>query len=283
MIPGRPSATALIVALSVARRGAAAGLPDTSLRIAARALDAAGRHWRWLGRLARHRSGRALLDLVERIALPGLAAHHCARKRWLLDRLRAMPPAGDLLWPAVGFDGTGASLAESHPRLRVREYDHPDTLRLRARIADTHARVSCTPIDLPDGIADLRAQGLDEGIDEGVAATLVAEGVAMYLPPRPLLRALRTLARWPVPPRLLLTALAPISTQGRGFSADSGLVRRWLSAHGEPFLWRCAPERLERLLQRHGYAIDARWNGAGYGEYALDARHARTPPFTTSA
>lgn len=270
MIPGRPSATALIVALSVARRGAAAGLPETSLQMAARALDAAGGHWRGLGRLARHRFGRTLLDLVEGIALPGLAAHHCARKRWLLDRLRALPPAGDLLWPAVGFDGTGASLADTDPRLRVREYDHPDTLRLRARIAGTQARVSCAPIDLPDGIADLRAQGLDH-----LATTLIAEGVAMYLPPRPLLRALRMIARWPVPPRLLLTALAPVTAQGRGFSADSGLVRRWLSAHGESFLWRCAPERLERLLQRHGYAIEARWDGAGYGEYALDARHAR--------
>ncbi len=271
MIPGRPSATALIVALSVARRGAAAGLPDTSLRIATRALDAAGGHWRWLGRLARYRFGRAVLDLVERIALPGLAAHHCARKRWLLDRLRATPPAGELLWPAVGFDGTGASLAEADPRWRVREYDHPDTLRLRACIAGTQASVSRAPIELPGSIADLRTHGLDDR----VAATLVAEGVAMYLPPRPLLRALRTLARWPAPPRLLLTALAPITTQGRGFSADSGLVRRWLSAHGEPFLWRCAPARLERLLQRHGYAIEARWEGDGYGEYALDARHVR--------
>ncbi|MBL8262245.1 MAG: class I SAM-dependent methyltransferase [Xanthomonadaceae bacterium] len=278
MIPGRPSATALIVALSVARRGAAAGLPDTSLRIATRALDAAGGHWRWLGRLARHRFGRALLDLVERIALPGLAAHHCARKRWLLDRLRATAPAGELLWPAVGFDGTGASLSETDPRWRVREYDHPDTLRLRAGIVGTHARLSRAPIELPDGIAYLR----EHGLDDRHAATLVAEGVAMYLPPRPLLRALRTLARWPAPPRLLLTALAPIAAQGRGFSADSGLVRRWLSAHGEPFLWRCPPPRLERLLQRHGYAIAARWEGDGYGEYAIDARHARAA-FTAGA
>lgn len=271
MIPGRPSATALIVALSVARRGAGAGLPDTSLRIAARALDAAGGHWRWLGRLARHRFGRALLDLVERIALPGLAVHHCTRKRWLLDRLRATAPAGDLLWPAVGFDGTGASLSEADPRWRVREYDHPDTLRLRAGIVGTHARLSRAPIELPDGIVHLR----EHGLDDRVAAVLVAEGVAMYLPPRPLLRALRTIARWPMPPRLLLTALAPITAQGRGFSTDSGLVRRWLSAHGEPFLWRCPPARLERLLQRHGYAIAARWEGGGYGEYAIDACHAR--------
>lgn len=265
MIPGRPSATALIVALSVARRGAAAGLPEASLRIAAAALAAAGGGWRLLGRLARHRGGLVLLDAIERIALPGLAAHHCARKHWILGRLRALPPEGDLFWPAIGFDGSALVLCDAVPQLRVHEFDHPDTLRLRARIAGVAPNLSRGTLHLPDEL-----HRLSDRRDGGTSA-LVAEGVAMYLPPRPLLRALRMLARWPDPPRLLFTALASTDVQGRGFAADSGVVRRWLSSRGEPFQWRCARDRVERLLQRHGYRIASAWDGDGYGEYALDA------------
>ena len=271
MIAGRPSATALMVALSVVRRGRAFALPDASLRIAAHALDAAGGGWRLLAGLARHRVGSALLDAIERLALPGLATHHCRRKQWLLQRLRRLAPGTRLFWPAVGFDGTGHALhAEaSHPDrhdLRLHEFDHPDTLRLRECIVGNTPGVSRSALRLPDDGGVL----LDLCAASGTSC-LVVEGLAMYLPARPLLRLLRALAALPSPPRLLFTALAPTHRDGAGFAAENGIVRRWLARQREPFLWRCPQARMLGLLRRLGYRIDADWDGAGYGEYAIDA------------
>lgn len=266
MIAGRPSATALIVALSVVRRGRAFALPDASLRIAARALDAAGGGWRLLAGLARHRVGSALLDAIERLVLPGLATHHCRRKQWLLQRLRTLAPGTRLLWPAVGFDGTGLALRATIHDLQLHELDHPDTLRLRERIVGVTPGVSRSALRLPDDGGVL----LDLCAASGTSC-LVVEGLAMYLPARALLRLLRALAALPSPPRLLFTALAPTHPDGAGFAAENGIARRWLSRQREPFLWRCPQTRMHALLRSLGYRIDADWDGAGYGEYAIDA------------
>lgn len=267
MIAGRPSATALMVALSIVRRGRAFALPDASLRIAARALDAAGGGWRLLAGLARHRVGSALLDAIERLALPDLATHHCRRKQWLLQRLRTLAPGTWLLWPAVGFDGTGLALRFGIHDLRLQEFDHPDTLRLRERIVGDTPGVARSALHLPDDGGAL----LDLCAASTAPCLIVVEGLTMYLPARPLLRLLRALAALPSPPRLLFTALAPTHAEGAGFAAENGFVRRWLARQREPFLWRCPQARLHALLRRLCYRIDAAWDGAGYGEYAIDA------------
>lgn len=273
MIAGKPSATALMVALSVLRRGRAFGLPDLSLRIAARALGASGGGWRLLARLARGNVGAAVLDAIEALALPGLAAHHCRRKQWLLQRLQRLAPETCLLWPAVGFDGTGLALRADRDDLRLHEFDHPDSLHLRERIVGTAPGVSRSALRLPDDggvLLDLCAASH--------APCVVVEGLAMYLPACPLLRLLRAMAALPSPPRLLFTALTPTHAKGSGFASENGITRRWLSRQREPFLWRCSQTRLQAVLRRLGYRIDASWDGAGYGEYAIDATPRRLTP-----
>ncbi len=284
MIAGRPSATALLVALSVLRCGAQHGLPETSVAIADAALRHAGGVWPWLARFARTTPGRQCLDAIERIALPGLATHHCRRKRWLIERLRMLPSDARLLWLGVGFDALGLTLCRERPLRQLIELDHPDSLRLRMRVLEDvelqrdfdltrstdAARASLT---LPDDRARLVA--LCAQVDahrRGVArpTTLVVEGVTMYLPARGLVRLLRQLAALPAPPRLLFTALAPTQQNGHGFAADHAGTRRWLARRGEPFLWRCTPLRMHALLRRHGYAVSATWDNDGFGEYAID-------------
>ncbi len=300
MIAGRPSATALLVALSVVRCGAQFGLPDASLSIADAALRYAGGAWPWLARCARTVLGRRCLNAIERLVLPGLAAHHCIRKHWLIERLRMLPSDARLLWLGVGFDGAGLALCRERPLRQLIELDHPDSLRLRARAledsafvdsafedsafedsalqheVDTaeRAHVARAALTLPDDRARLIALCAQANARRnGVArpTTLVVEGVAMYLPARGLVRLLRQLAALPAPPRLLFTALAPTQPNGCGFAVDHAGTRRWLARRGEPFLWRCAPLRLHALLRRHGYAVSATWDNNGFGEYAIDA------------
>lgn len=285
MIAGRPSATALLVALSVLRCGTQHGLPEASLSLADAALRYAGGAWPWLARCARTALGRRCLNAVERLVLPGLAAHHCRRKRWLIERLRVLPSDARLLWLGVGFDGAGLALCRERPLRQLIELDHPDSLRLRAQaLADSalqrevdtaeRAHVARAALTLPDdrvrlialcAQADARRTGLAR------PTTLVVEGVTMYLPARGLVRLLRQLAALPAPPRLVFTALAPTQPNGRGFAFDHAGTRRWLARRGEPFLWRCAPLRLHALLRRHGYAVSATWDNNGFGEYAIDA------------
>jgi O-methyltransferase involved in polyketide biosynthesis len=270
MIAGRPSATALLVALSVLRCGGRYGLPGISLRVADDALRLAGGYWGWLRRLARTRPGRRMLDTIETLALPGLANHHCARKRWLFERMRTFAPDLHPIWVGVGFDALGLALLERAHAPSIMELDHPDSLRLREIIAPSSSRIVRHALSLPEDGERLLA------ICRERPSVLIVEGVAMYLPPRPLLRLLRRLAALPTPPRLLFSALAPISVDGRGFAAERGSTRRWLARQGEPFRWRCGAQRMLVLLQRLGYEANAVWEDGGFGEYAIDAISLRT-------
>ncbi len=270
MIVGRPSATALLVALSVLRCGRRHGLPDVSLQVADDALRVVGGHWGLLRRFAHSSLGRCALNVIEALSLPGLAAHHCARKRWLFERMQTFAPGLGPIWMGVGFDALGLALLERTHALCVVELDHPDSLRLREAIVPSSSRIVRNALSLPEDSERLLALCSER------PSALIVEGVAMYLPPRPLLRLLRRLAALPVPPRLLFSALSPVSVGGRGFAAERGSTRRWLARQGEPFRWRCTAQRLVVLLRRHGYEANAVWDGAGFGEYAIDATSVRT-------
>ena len=268
MIAGRPSATALLVALSVWRHGAAHGLPDASIRIAGEALTGARGIWPWLRRCAATRVGGWLLDRLESLLLPGLGAHHCRRKQWLWQALSARSAAQRWIWLGVGFDGLGRALGGQRCAPDLIELDHPDSLALRARLpfVQLPPGIQMQPLSLPADTAALQRLCSER------PSVVVAEGLLMYLSPRPLLRLLRALARQSNPPELWLSALSPEHPQGRGFGGGRGVTCAWLHAQGEPFRWRIEPERLQALLRRHGYVTEQLWDGAGYGEFVLGAR-----------
>lgn len=262
MTPGQPSATALLVATSVVRAGRAHGLPEAAIDCAARAIEAARGRW---PALARHRPGRWLIARVERLVMPGLAAHHCARKAWLWMRLRRPVVAdGPVVFAGVGLDGLGRALKRHAPDAVVVETDHPYTLRLRRAVLGD-ADVVMQAAALPD---DLHVVG---AACASRRATLVLEGVLMYLPGRDVLRMLRRIASLPTPPRLLFSALDVPAPGGAGFHGRAWLAHRWLARRGEPFRWRVSPDRARRFLAGAGYGVTAHWNGTGFGEYVIEA------------
>lgn len=263
----RPSSTALMVALSVLREGRRHRLPPLCQRLAAEALQQASLGWRSLSSLARHGAGRLALALLERLVLPGLARHHCQRKQWILQRLTACPQPWRWLWLGAGFDALGLVLRQREARIDLLELDHPASLAHRQRLPAwrEHSKTAPLPLLMPRDAGQLVA------FCAQAPRSVIAEGVPMYLPGRPLLRLLRRLARLPQPPRLLFSALQPCAASGGGFRQPGGLTRRWLHARGEPFLWRAEATRLQRLLGRHGYRVEACWRGEALGEYVIDA------------
>lgn len=264
MIAGRASATALLVALSVMREGVRHHLPAASIAMANAALGSARGIWRGLGWLARHAAGRAALRSFESFVLPGLATHHCQRKGQLWQHLLARPQGGRIIWLGVGFDALGRALQSHRPDIACVETDHPDTLAMRRLlIDDPHRRTEA--LQLPSDAEHLLH------LCRSAPTTLIAEGLLMYLPPRPLLRLLRQLSRLPTPPHLLFSALEPTRLGGRGFARAQPIGERWLLRQGEPFRWRTSPQGLMRVLQHAGYGAELMWDGAGFGEYLITA------------
>lgn len=269
MMAGRASATALLVALSVWRRGAAHGLPEIAIRLAGEALHAAGGGWRALRWLAQFAAGRWWLDCVEVLLLTGLARHHVRRKQWLWRRLQSAPPGSRWIWLGVGFDGLGYAHRAGSPGTAVIEFDHPDSLALRQRLPSIAEATASTPPALPLALPEGSAKLIE--LCQQAPSTLIAEGLLMYLSPRSLLRLLRALSRLPTPPALWFSALEPTVGGGHGFARVHAPTRSWLRRQGEPFRWRLGRERLQALLRRHGYRVEAVWDGEGFGEYVLCA------------
>lgn len=261
----QPSATAMLVAASVARHGVAHGLPAVAVDLAERALALGASHGSPVGLLARNRLGRVLLTALERVALPGLGSHHCARKAWLWERLQRKPAVErQILWLGVGFDGLGRALASGAHDVHVIETDHPATLRLRRALVRDDA-IKMAALELPAQLDALAAHCAER------PTTVVCEGVLMYLHARTVMRALRALAALPEPPHLIFSVLDTLRPAGRGFRRPSNLVRQWLQFQGEPFRWRASPERVRSCLSAAGYVVAHQWHGNGFGEYAIEA------------
>ena len=259
------SATALMVALSMLRFGACSGLSSAHTALARTALQRAGAVWQLLGWLAQRAWGRGLLDALEWVFEPGMARHHCERKRWLLARLVEQPLPARWLWIGAGFDATPrvAALSVGTAHIELIECDHPATLDLRREAADA--------IDLLQPEA-LREQALRWPQDERLLlsllaqgkATVVLEGVLMYWEPADLLRMLALLAHLQHPPRLLFSAL--------GQGVDSRWRRIWLHLQHEPFRWRASRDDMLAQLAEHGYRCEANWQGDCFSEFLLDCR-----------
>jgi len=259
----RASATALMVALSLLREGERAGLASAQRTLARAALRTAGVSWRVLGWLASHRAGKRLLGWVESVFEPGMAQHHCARKRWLQQRLFDQPLPRRWLWLGPGFDAAPRIAAAAARAIELIECEHPASLALRRRA------LACLPVPLPAAKQELSLRWPEERAQVLLLAatapsTLIIEGVLMYWRARDLEEMLERLARLPKPPRLLISALA----EGR----DSVLRRHWLRARRESFRWRADADALIERLAAHGYRCEARWQGSCFGEYMLDCR-----------
>lgn len=253
MRPGRPSATAQVVAAALVclehDRDRAALLPrdpaawrDAVLggSGASRALRASARRpvtrWAW----------RALADAL----LPDVMAHYATRKARIEQHVRSLIDAGAtrVCLVGAGLDTLALRLAPSTPHVEWVELDHPATQDLK--LAGLQGRA------IPDNIR-FRAVDLARGRTvlptAGRRTVFVAEGVLMYLSADRVDALLR--AGGPAAPggsHWILTYMRA-GADGRGrFEPASGLVDRWLRLRGEPFDWALDPDAADAWAAARG-------------------------------
>ncbi len=261
----RPSATALLIAQAMAFQGqdpALAGLiaPDAAALwdrfLAAADPDRARR----VRRLAGQGWVRALADLGERLAIPGIRLHYAVRKLYLEAAVRAAIGAGvtQVAVLGAGLDPLALRLHREFPRILFVECDHPATQRVKRRALEGMARgpnLQLLELDhAKAGVADV-LPALPAWRPEA-DTLLLAEGLTMYLQAAEvdaLFAFLREHAG--AGSRFAFTFMEP---QGGGkvdFPGSTPLVRPWLRLVGEPFTWGVRREELPGFLAARGFSL----------------------------
>lgn len=204
------------------------------------------------------RAGRTALRLLERMTIPGIAAHWACRKRWLDDAWIEARDAGadTLVVLASGFDTLSLRAVRDATRVvRAIDVDHPATLGVRR--PGLAAGGGPHPLLVEH---DLSTQGLvralEGAIPAGARTFVVVEGVLMYLG-RPLVDAMfAALAALPSNSlRVAFTFMETTPVQPPAFRPRSRLIDAWLAWRGEPFQSGIEVDGLREWLHARGFAL----------------------------
>nr|MBA2482550.1 class I SAM-dependent methyltransferase [Planctomycetota bacterium] len=250
----RASATARLIAraqiLIAAEPAFAHYVPPEDRAMAAACLRAGGFDaWpTWCS----HKGFRSVLWRLERALLPGIVLHYALRKRRIAAWVDQALVSGirQLVVIAAGFDALGQRVGRSHPAVARCELDHPATQALkRLAIADRDPGLRLVPIDLAK--QDLSDGLVRAGMRSDERATIVIEGLLMYLDERQVRSLLRQLAQATAPGSMLaLTAMT-----ARAFIGGSRAISWWLRRVNEPFRWHVRGDALGALLADTGWSL----------------------------
>ena len=273
----RASATAYLIALSLALSAADARLGPLQLDAHAAALSArlvsacSGRGRRLLRALRRSVLLRALVRLVERLTLPGIQLHYALRKRYLEEcaRRALTDGIGQVCVLGAGLDTLALRLSATHPATLFIEFDHPATQRSKVRalraIAHTRAAHAHAPANLHLIPLDFSRQNLDTALSAdgspyraSAPALFIAEGLLMYLDACAVARLFASVrAHAGAGGLFAFTFIEPQACGRFGFRRASWLLGAWLRWRGEPFRWGVARAELPALLAAHGFRLAA--------------------------
>jgi len=204
--------------------------------------------------------GRWLVQLAERLALPGIQAHYAARKRFIEDAARAFLAQGGTQAVVIGagLDTLAPRLAARFARANFVEIDHPATQRDKRLGLDGLA-----PVNLRLVPADLSREPLAHvlarvpGLQTRARTFFAIEGLTMYLSAEAVSDLLRACADGSAPgSRVAWTFMEP-DPEGRVAFRGSrrGLVNRWLARRSEPFTWGVAREGVSALVAPLGWRV----------------------------
>ncbi len=202
----------------------------------------------WFGALSRFVLFRGICGMIERIALPGIAAHYLVRKAWIEREVRKMLASGvrRVVVVGAGFDTLASRLSVGFPDVGFFELDHPATQKEKADSVALRANLHLLPVDLEceSPVDAIRKIALSPE-----PAVVIAEGLTMYLPEERVVTLLRDAATLAGDGGRVLFSFMEKSKDGStGFQGQSPWVGRWLDACGESFRWGIEKDRLGHFL-----------------------------------
>lgn len=255
--------TSMLIAAAELLAAQRARRVDLAARLARGCLQASGTPGARLIRLIDSAAGRLVLRTAEALILPGITAHYAWRKRQIRRWVEAELAAGtrQLLVIGAGFDALALHMTRDHPSLRAYEIDRPESMAAKQRalhgLGISHPRLIMHGVDLSQHGAGGVLRNLD-GFDREAGATILAEGVLMYLEPVSV-RALWLGLRGAFDGQVTVIATA-MDCGGDGsprFHRQRRWLHDWLARRGEPFRWGVARNQLSATMRESGIAIDA--------------------------
>jgi methyltransferase (TIGR00027 family) len=262
MNPGTPSATAQLVATSIASSDLEpelAPLLAPGMGSASAALIQAGtRGFRMLASLVRRGWARALASAVEALTLPGIRAHYIVRKRWLEDvaRQRIAGGVAQVVVIGAGFDTLALRLHREFPAVRFLELDHPATQDAKRRGLEAlrpGPNLELAPCDLTEPKEFARALA-GTSFQPGLPALFIAEGLLMYLSSEEMSALFQTVARNSALGSAFAFSFMERRDDGHiGFRGVGAWVNLWLRLKKEPFQSALRLSELEGFLAGHGF------------------------------
>lgn len=258
---GRPSRTALKVALATVALGAKAGmenvLPPGITQATARLLVESGlvraTTIRWAG------SSRAV-SMYEAFdwLLPGQFEAFAYRKAFFERQVRVSldTDVSQVLVLGAGYDTLTWRLAPEFPNVNFFEIDHPVTARFKAKgiramgqqdnlylIAEDLGQHNIVDVLKPDKSWDVNAQ-----------TVILAEGLVMYLPPEAVLSLFSQCAELVGSGSRFAFSYIPTGSDGRpDVGRWTGLMLWLQKVIGEPWIWSIRPEELDSFLESAGW------------------------------
>jgi methyltransferase (TIGR00027 family) len=262
MNPGVPSATAQLVATSIASSELepelapllAPGMGSTSAAL----IQAGTRGFRMLAALVRRGWARALASAIETLTLPGIRAHYIVRKRWLEDVARKQIAGGvaQVVVIGAGFDTLAVRLHREFPAVHFVELDHPATQAAKQRGLEAlrpGTNLELAPCDLTQ--SDQPGRALVRTSFQAALPTLfIAEGLLMYLRSEEMSALFQTVAGAAAPGSAFAFTFMERRDDGHsGFRGVGAWVNVWLRMKKEPFQSALRLSELDGFLARHGF------------------------------
>lgn len=268
MKPDRPSETALMVAYAqwFLSNDPVFGpwVPAESVAMTEAAQCARGYSPKLLKTFLGNPLGKALLNLVEQLLVPGLMRHLVLRKAWISRWAhQALETSEQLVCLASGLDTLPYRLAKEYPEKTVIEVDHPASMGFKdcliEALAWQESNWSCMAADLAGEETLVQVLNMLPSYRAALKTLYIAEGLTMYLSEtevRGLFAGLK--AASPEGGQVIFTALNRLPSGGAGFQNEGFWLKLLLNQSGEPLKWGCSPEEMEPFLASMGMTLLAK-------------------------
>ncbi len=198
---------------------------------------------------------RALVELAERLLLPGIQLHYALRKRFIEEQTRAAISCGirQIIVLGAGFDTLALRLHKEFPAVRFIEADHPATQQAKLRMLETchtpDSNLSFLSIDLAE--QSLSQQLLShKSYEPREDALFIAEGLLMYLERSDVIELFSFIRDYSSARSKFAFSFMDNDDDPERirFRNSSRAVEAWLRLRGEDFKWSIGLNYLPQFL-----------------------------------